>query len=235
MTSADSGDGAAIYDYDYPSHGATRGVRFAYNYVRDFGSPSAQATTGGLTHGIYLDDDLSFVTVTGNVVAGLGTDCFFYHGGQGNDVSGNICDLGPAADGAQLIAHYQFSTSCPDAGCASGNYLQNNIVTSSASLTQGGNFTYLTGQTPLDDRNELDHGYGVGTVTDPGSVSSVDPEFVPGSSSEASRWAYVLTSGSPAYSSPVAFPSQPSGWGAPGFWGPPGFVVPRTGTPPSNP
>jgi hypothetical protein len=212
-----------IYAATFPS--ATSGVTYKNNYVRDCGGTYG----GGLdARSIYVDDAASGIVVSGNVVAGHTSVCFNYHGGNTNNVTGNICDMGDGALGNQRIALYQGDSFCNSNSCMTNNFLQNNIVIANASIALGGYFLNSP-TTNLATQNNLEFSYsGTALTTDStGTGSTSNPSLT--------CWTYLLASNSPAYSSPVSFPTQPANWGQAGFWGPPGYVIPQTGTAPSNP
>jgi hypothetical protein len=215
---ADADEGCVhIYTSTFPA--ATSGVTYKNNYVRDCGL----IYNGSLDiRSIYIDDGSSGIVVSGNVVAGHQYVCFNYHGGNTNNVTGNICDMGDGALGNQRIALYQGSSFCNSAGCMTNNFLQNNIIIANSSGTLGDYEIDLAGS--LVSRNNLEHSYsGTALATDSlgGSASSADPLLT--------CWTYLLASNSPAYASPVSFPAQPAGWGQPGFWGPPATPSRRPG------
>lgn len=223
-------DQGCVHLYNYASSPGTQGIltsaSYTYNYLRDCGG-SVSSSPYGDARALFVDDGVSHVTATGNIIAGHMRTCFDYHGGNNNLYYGNICDLGDGALGTQSISVYQDSAFCSGSGCMANNMRRNNILIANASITMGGDETFITGSTPLTTQNELAHTYGSGSVTDSASVSSVEPQL--------SCWTYNLASNSPAYNSPVSFPAQPGNWGQAGFWGPPGYTIPHTGTPPSSP
>ena len=118
----DGGDCGAIYVIDRAT--ASTGVQVVDNFTRDVNIVSNAVRDWGncCAFGIYLDDGMSNASVTGNVVAGSMTSCFMIHGGQKNDMHGNLCDLGVA--GIQGIVQAQ------DVGLTSmsGNAFHNNLL-----------------------------------------------------------------------------------------------------------
>jgi hypothetical protein len=214
-----TGDSGGLYSLDRTG-GTSVGVIFRNNFVRDYAGSAVNAIEG-----IYLDDNASNMTVTGNIIAGHGVFPFQYHTGVNNHVTGNIIDL----SSAQSIMLYQNSGG---AGGMSGNTFTNNIVISPGG---GGGFYSGNGATftlPTVNGNDYYNyagsqistsasGYtGYGSISDP-SPSRVDPQI--------SGWNYQIAAGSPVYSSPVNFPPII------GQWGPPGYQIPQTGTAPSSP
>jgi hypothetical protein len=208
------------------TQGTLNGAIIKNNYLHDCGG-SYSSSPYGNSRGVYLDDGVSGVQVTGNVVSGHMGACFTYHGGDNNTVSGNICDLGDGLLGRQYIWVYQDDSFCSGAGCMSNNVYQGNIVVSRSSIAMGGNLTFISGSNGLIARNDLSFSYGTGAILDGAAVANQNPGL--------SGWNYLLATNSPAYSSPVNFPIQPPEWGKAGFWGPPEYTVPQTGTAPSCP
>ena len=205
------------------------GAVIQYNYIRDCGG-SYQQSRPTSSRCIYLDDVASGFTVSGNVMAGVvGSAANVSHGGHNNAWSGNIVDLGNGVQGQINVGLYQNSGNCTSgASCMTGNTWQHNIIIDNTSIANG-TWNIFTPDSPLTGGNDLTHEYGTGSINDNSyNVSSSDPSFQLG-------WGYVLASNSPAYSSPVSFPTQPSGWGTAGFWGPVGFAIPQIGSPPSYP
>ena len=209
--------------YLEPNGGSETGsVTVSYNYVQDVGA-------GGGGNPIYLDDLTSNVTVTGNVFHGTGYECLtFLHGGSNNPATGNICDL-TTHTSAQIAGQQNIS------GTPTGNTFEHNLVLANQSGSSAGNgYGCNTGPCQL---TVTDNGYSNYTGTGinyGGSFTDSNPTYY-SSLPFTCGWEYTLPGGSPAYSSPTSFPTQPAGWGNAGFWGPPGFVIPQTGTVPSPP
>jgi hypothetical protein len=203
------------------------GAVFQYNYLHDCGA--AGSGEPGSSKCLYMDDQTSGITLTGNVMTGHFSEAaFIAHGGHQNTWTGNIVDLGDGAQGLQYIGIYQDSPHCTSgASCMTGNVWQNNIVIANSPIGSNGGYLLFSPDSPLTAQSDLDYEYGAGSITDGASVSSANPQLSGGN--------YILATSSPAYSSPVNFPRQPANWGQPGFWGPPGYVIPQIGTPPSCP
>lgn len=215
-----------IYNFSGSAQGILNNTIIKNNYLHDCGG-SYSSSPYGKSRGIYLDDGVSGVRVTENVVSGHMGACFNYHGGDNNTVSGNICDLGDGLLGRQYVWVYQDASFCSGVGCMSNNVFEGNIVVSRASIAMGGNLTFFSGSDGIIARNNLSYSCGTGAILDSAAVSNENPGL--------STWNYLLATSSPAYGSPVNFPKQPSEWGNAGFWGPPGYTVPQTGTAPSCP
>ncbi len=210
-------DTGAIYAYNGLCGTGSLNATIANNYIRDYG------TASNSSRGVYLDDATSGVTVTQNVITGHGTVCFnAAHGGNDNNVTGNICDLSDGATGAQAIAEYQNSVTCTASSCMANNYVQRNIIIAGSSSSGG--YILNTPTTPLTIRNNFVYSYGTGSPGDRGSTNDVT-----GKNPQISGWTYTIAPASPVFSPPVSFPGIPSAWG------PPGYVIPKSGTPPSSP
>lgn len=217
----DGGDCGAIYMWD-ESHVSTNGI-VINNYIRDVNiSSSGEGDYSGCcATGIYLDDGMSNVTVSGNVVTGIKSQCFVIHGGNNDTYTGNLCDL--SVSKAQRVMTYQSDSLML---AMSGNSVEDNvIVAGSASAGTG----YSDGSTPtaLTIKNNAYYNY-VGTAVDSSGSNGSDanPTYEnPG----ISCWDPTIAASSPVFNAPVSFPKLVGGWG------PPGFVMPQTGTPPSWP
>lgn len=217
----DGGDCGAIYLWDN-THLSTNGI-VRNNYVRDVNvsSNGAGDYTGCCATGIYLDDGMSNVTVSGNVVTGVKSQCFVIHGGNSDTYDGNLCDLG--ASQYQRIMTYQSDSL--NLAMSGNSIVDNVIVAGSASAGTG----YSDGGTPTAPtiKNNAYYNY-VGTSVDSSGSNGSDanPTYEnPG----VSCWDPTLAATSPAYAAPVSFPKLAGGWG------PPGFVMPKTGSAPSWP
>ena len=104
----DGGDCGAIYLWD-TTHASTNGM-VTNNYIRDvnISSDGEGDYSGCCATGIYLDDGMSNVTVSGNVVTGIKSQCFVIHGGNNDSYTGNLCDLSDSK--AQRIMTYQWDS-----------------------------------------------------------------------------------------------------------------------------
>jgi hypothetical protein len=226
-------DGGSIY-INMRGTGESGGhVTVTNNFVRDYG---ALGITGAA--GIYLDDNASYVTVSGNVVGpptsgsvgtgNLGAVAFEIHNGNHNAVSGNILDLG---DSGRSWAAIWYQDSATVAGM-SGNTFTGNVVISGFFGNQNTNFTGRTGYTYFENaaaafkiENNLYYNYAGGHVRTDGPITSdSNPIFA---DPQIGGWTYHVADDSPAFRWPVNFPRIVGGWG------PPGFVIPQDGTAPS--
>ncbi len=135
-TDQSSTDSGAIYILG--RSGAATQTTVKANFISGTGSPQQHSV------GIYLDDNANGVSVTGNIVTGIGSDGFEIHGGSSNSFSGNIFDLGTGAPSAGLFQ------SAP-ADQPNSNPLQNNAVS--------GNIFVSESTSP---RNSLFANYGGG-------------------------------------------------------------------------
>jgi hypothetical protein len=222
-------DGGAIYIDMHATNVSGGHVTVTNNFVRDYGSSSAQA------EGIYLDDDSSNVTVTGNIIGPPDPSRVSSWGdtilnaGCSNTLTNNIIDLG--STGTQLISGW----SAPGGGGSlffdwtGPNVMTNNIVVSNysgatniqmgqsgpanAEYTQGSGYPTQFG----DIANNLYKNYGGGGEDTTGNIvgdsSPIHQDPI------CSGALYGLAANSPAFSQ-IHF--QPIAGG----WGPPGFVIP---------
>ncbi len=217
----DGGDCGAIYLWD-TTHASTNGV-VSNNYIRDVNvsSNGAGDYTGCCATGIYLDDGMSNVTVSGNVVTGIKSQCFAIHGGNNDTYRDNLCDL--SVSQYQRVMIYQWdSLMLP----MSGNSIENNVIVA-GSMSAGTGYSDGGTPTPPTIENNAYYNY-VGTTVDSSGTNGSDtnPTYEdPG----ISCWDPTIPATSPVYAAPVSFTKLVGGWG------PPGFVLPQTGTPPSWP
>jgi hypothetical protein len=222
-------------------------VTISNNYVGDTGVAGLNSDMVG----IYLDDNSSNVTITGNVVgppaagavnAGNAnfTSAFVVHNGANDTISGNIVDLGSSG----MVATVNWAQDSTNLGQGmSGDTFTGNIVISSFSgnqqTTESGitGYSYFesdnyTSPTPTPSgftiANNIYFNYAGGQVrTDAfGGAGDTDPIFA---NPQISGSTYSVASGSPAFSSPVSFTPITGGWG------PPGFVISRSVTIPLHP
>ncbi len=243
-------DGGAIY-INMHSGIQSDYVTVTNNYVADQGS----ANTWGV-HGIYLDDDTSNATVTGNVVGppsiGTGTgsgsqwgtnaiSAFIDNSGNHNAITGNLVDLG--SSGAVTTALFAYDKAeTADVGM-DGDSFTGNIVISNFTGRLTANSTGLTGHAYFQNtpalgidpkgasyviRDNVYWNYAAGgSVFSNGTVTGDSAPI--NEDPQVSGWDYAIASGSAVYNAPVSFAPIPGGWG------PPGFVIPQTGAPPSAP
>jgi hypothetical protein len=224
-------DGGAIY-INMRSTGDNGGrAIITNNFVRDY---AASGVTGAA--GIYLDDNTSNVTVTGNAVGpptegavssgNLGATAFEIHDGNNDTISGNLADLGDSGREWTAI-WYQDSSSA--AGML-GNTFTGNILISGFTGNQNTNFTGQTGYSYFENSagtnftisDNVYHNYAGGQMrTDGQNASDHNPIFV---NPKIRSLTYNVEDGSPTFRPPVNFPHII------GSWGPPGFVVPPTRT-----
>jgi hypothetical protein len=218
----DGGDCGAIYLWDGQTHASTN-VVVTNNYVRDVNvsSNGAGDYSGCCATGLYLDDGMSNVTVSGNVVTGIKSQCFVIHGGNDDAFRNNLCDLDTSMD--QRIMTYQWdSLKLP----MSGNVIEDNIIVS-GSAAGGSGYSDDGTPTPPTIKNNAYYNYGGTKVTSSGgNGSDANPTYA---NPDISCWDPTIPTTSPVYAAPVDFVKLTGGWG------PPGFVLPHTGTPPSWP
>lgn len=116
---------------------------------------------------IYLDDEMSYATVTGNICQHCGNIGQLIHGGDHNAIENNIWDL---SGGAELL-FYQQDFGHPDYGMA-GNVWQQNLVYTTGTATSS---TLWNNQKTMTDANPTVQNniyYAVGGGTWPNSGAS---------------------------------------------------------------
>jgi hypothetical protein len=227
----DGGDCGAVYVGLYDT-GTAANIQVFNNYIRDVNTSSNIESGGGDWGGgggtgIYLDDGISDITVSGNVITGLAGWCFMIHGGNDNIIQGNVCDLN--VSWPQVIVAYQ---PCSKGLAMSGNVFAHNVVVSGSTGAGSGFRGCCGGDLPPNPMTIHDNAYYnfIGSpVNSSGTDNAGDDSNPVYEDPQISCWDAEIDGGSPVFDSPVSFP------GITGGWGPPGFVVPQTGTPPSWP
>jgi parallel beta-helix repeat protein len=100
-TSQQTADNGAIYSYAGTSPGyVNESTTIAGNRIENLGGLLRDALGNyklGQTQGIYMDDQVSGVTMTNNVIESNGNGMFLCHGCQGNSASNNVVILQPPA------------------------------------------------------------------------------------------------------------------------------------------
>jgi hypothetical protein len=118
-------DCGAIYAQDL--NATATGIQIKNNYVRDGNTFATLGSKSG--SGVYLDDCMSNVAASGNILAGRNaSDTIHIHGGNNDVFSGNLIDLATFAQKTMAL-QTSSGTGCP-AGTMSGNKFQNDIVIS---------------------------------------------------------------------------------------------------------
>lgn len=216
-------DSGAIYILDQVE--TSTGVKVQNNFVRDFAGT-------GFANAIYLDNGVSNVLVSGNVVSGFGGTVgtsvvpLLNNTGANNTWTNNIIDLNnqtsrvmkigvqgggiPGNDANLTISHNIILSSYTGAG-----FIAWDANGGPATPTFGGNlyFNYAGGTVRTDGN----------AFNDPSPTTGKDPLCT------MSGATYKFATNSPIFSAPVNFPALPANWGQPGFWGPPGYVIPTSG------
>ena len=226
-------DGGAIYVDMRSSMDAGGAITISNNFVRDYGNNGVQG------EGIYLDDDTSHATVTGNVVGppnpSLNTNGNFQaltliNGGDNNTFQNNIFDLGPFGidQGNWLngMSNNAGSGSAIGFNWTGPNQFVNNIVvsgyTGAVTARDGVIYDEASG-TPTNDiiiGNNLYHNYNGGPENTSGTlVSDSSPVHA---DPACSGYLYTLATNSAAFNAPISFKPLVTGWG------PPGFVIPTS-------
>jgi len=100
-TSQQTNDSGAIYSYAGSSPGyVNERTTITGNRIENMGGllRNGEGTfVKGVTEGIYMDDQVSGVTASNNVIEGDGSGMFLCHGCKGNSASNNVIVLQPAA------------------------------------------------------------------------------------------------------------------------------------------
>jgi hypothetical protein len=137
-------DSGAIYFVNQNTPLATN-ITVTNNFVRD---GNTSATLGsGLGSGIYLDDCVSNVTATGNIVTGNnGSNTIHIHGGNNNVFTGNIVDL---VTNAQNTLRTQTTSVGQCSKAMTGNEFENNVV-----ISGGGGAGYNLAGAPTITNND---------------------------------------------------------------------------------
>ena len=226
-------DGGGIYVAMRNSNVTGGHVTISDNFVSDYGG-------NGIAHaeGIYLDDDASNVTVSGNVIGpgapGTGAPmATIINGGSNNTFTDNIVDLGSTGTG--LIAGWTepggggalfFNWNGPNV--FQGNVIVSNYAGATHTSLSGFNGTeYVQGNGYPTNMgvigNNVYYNYGGGSVVTSGNlVSDSHPMVV---NPQLSGPTYALAANSPVFSSIAGFAPIVGGWG------PQGFVLPVSSLP----
>jgi len=176
------------------------------NYIQAFGGPHNS------TRAIYLDDEASYNTCTGNVICGSGQDAIQIHGGDHNVFRNNIIDL----TDCHILCLYQdaVGSGFPNYGM-SGNRFTNNVVYSNGKPPRPGPnaLWYVVNESggtiamPCVSNNLYFSPAGAfpnnGTISDSAPINA-DP--LP---RNAAAHDYTFAPNSPAMTAPVSCP-QPS-------------------------
>jgi hypothetical protein len=206
------------------------------NYVRDYGV-AANITSA---RAIYLDDDASNVTVTGNVLGPPTTgitgtiEAALQNRGANNLIANNVIDLGlsnniavftgaqPGDGGGGTIAYTQ-PANTPNV--IAGNIVIENFAGANGvqGFSESGHiYDEATDTTSagLAITTNAYHNYGGGAEDTQGNViNDASPQHLTAAQLALTcpSGVYTLDSTSAAFDSPVNFPGLPNGWGPPGF------------------
>jgi parallel beta-helix repeat protein len=230
----DGGDCGGIYFEDSNgTPGQATNIQVLNNYVQDLNTSSNGAGdfSSCCAVNVYLDNDASNATVSGNVLIGNKSGGVLVHGGSNNIITGNLIDLDfPSALGNNI---WNVEGSNNGVLSGTGNTIHNNIFTSNSS-NSGAGFLRSGSMPAATVTNNFYHGYGSATIATSGGFGTDTNPVQPGSLSGTpiNCWAATIAAGSQPTASPVNFPAGLVGGGG---WGPPGFMLPQTGTAPSWP
>ncbi|MEI6753631.1 MAG: carbohydrate-binding protein [Paludibacter sp.] len=201
-------DGGAIYVLDQSEKSTN--IKITNNFIRDYGD-------SGLSWGIYLDNNMSNALVSGNIVQGAGAQFINVNGGQNNDITGNIYDMGNSPKVVLAYSMYTFPTP--------GNKFHNNIILSNTTMNTLTTLVNVSAAINPTIQNNFYYNYN-GPVCPLGNLGANDASPVSGWPS-ISGWTYDIAPGSAVYKAPVSFTPLTRGWG------PTGYTIPNTGTAPS--
>ena len=169
------------------------GTRIADNWIEGTGGPDRHSV------GIYLDDSMSGVEVSGNVVRGAGSDAVQIHGGSFNRIVHNILDLGDSTASAVL-----FQAAPADTGPSNrqeGNEVRGNVILSTSLKPKL--FFWIEGGQPDVWRNLYFNPTGASMAGSP-PVLDREPVFADPSFTDAAGGDYSF--GTPAIPFLQAFP-----------------------------
>ena len=233
-------DGGAIYVNMRNTNVKGGHVTISNNYVKDYGASSISSVRG-----IYLDDDASNVTVTGNVIGppnpsttGPYIQAVMFNGGSANVVQGNIIDLGDGRAAVACIGPDGGGGTIRYGGPIGANRISSNIIIANYSGAPSvrswdvKGHVYDQGPTInsgwLTISNNLYYNYGGGAADSQGNlISDANPIYA---NPQISGWSYSIASGSPVFSRAMNFKPIVGGRGPAG-----GFVIPQSGVAPSSP
>ena len=236
-------DCGAIYT-NMRSSGTNGGhVTISNNFVRDWAS-SAVSGTGGVRC-IYLDDNSSDETVTGNICGpptrgALNTGnnnnsgAFIVNGGTFNTFTGNLVDLGDSALIAVWGGGGNSGNAAPGMPSANVTTFSNNIILFNFAGSLNDSWSGVTGfayyqagpasSYTIQNNAYIQYAAG-GSVFTGGQVKSdSNPTTIPPSSAGISGYLYGIAAGSPPTVPPVSFPGDTAAAAA----GPFTFVIPTS-------
>jgi hypothetical protein len=204
-------DGGCIQMGAHQNYNTAGSGQILNNFVRNYGVVGG---SGNGERGIYLDDDTSNITVTGNIVgpmtvgetSGDSSDIII-NGGTNNVFTNNIFDIGTS-----LIEGYNFEDICGQGGTIScsgpvgPNTFNKNIIVMNFSGTWNGNV--LAGGGPwaeystvtsawLSISGNMYHNYGSGSTLTTGPYISDSNTTI--QDPLCSGYLYTLASNSPAF------------------------------------
>ena len=224
-----SSDDGAIYINDKATGTSGGHVTISNNFVGETGGAGFTSLRV-----IYLDDNASNVTVTGNILGPMAAgvakkrgnfNAVFVHNGSNNTISGNIIDLGSSSF-TDIVAWGYDGGSV--AGMANSTFTNNIVVsnfTGSNHVDSGyGNYAYLEAPFSNAPASWFTVNHNVywnyasgGQVFSNGNLTNDANPIV--ENPQISGPTYTMAQGSPVYSSMNFSPIV-------GGWGPAGFVIP---------
>jgi hypothetical protein len=189
----------------YISHGilSTHNIQITNNYISGDGGVNFASDA---TKAIYLDDLVSFATVSGNICRSCGTEALQIHGGKNNTITNNIFDL---STGVHAMALYQ--TSSAGFTGMTNNVFTKNIVYTSCSVPQLWIISLLSGDAlPNVSHNLYYSGCGA-SIPNTGAVDS-SPVYANPQFADAANGNYAMPSTAPAFTS-IGFTALPTDQG----------------------
>ena len=209
-------DCGALYAQD-PQSGGSTNLNWTNNYIRD-GNTFAGVGWGSA---LYMDDCLSNMTATGNIITGKnGGNTIMIHGGYNDHITGNLTDLSTYGQNVMAIQ----TSSCSNNSMSENEYERNIVIGAGG----GGGYRIDAGSPPNAPTiaNNDYYNYAGSAISSGGAYSDSNPV---NENPDLSGWTYTVASGSPVFISPVDFSALAGGWG------PPGYTIPQTGSAPSSP
>jgi len=173
-------------------------TRVTDNWIDLTGGPDRHSV------GIYLDDSISGVRVSGNVVRNAGSDAVQIHGGSHNVVTHNVLDLG---DGHASAVLFQAAPADTDPS----NRQEGNVVVENIILSRGPQaklFVWLDGGQPVVRGNMLFNESGASMAGAP-PVQDAAPVYADPGFADAALGDYRATHAPADFPPVIASPNRP--------------------------
>ena len=133
------------------------------NFINNYGVAGQHAV------GVYLDDNTSGVSVTGNIISGTGSDGVQVHGGSNNAITGNIIDV--AAGGSSAVLFQANPANEPNPSPLQHNTVSGNILATESHAATGF-IANIAGGNPLVSGNDYFGPAGATLLTTPDRAPS---------------------------------------------------------------